>query len=93
LDDAVREIRLSKEVIEKQLGTSIELFAYPNGRHEDFTDQIKAALRTEGFACAVTTMHGINDASTDPFELRRLSHTDGDAKLWGLQLGLYRFVG
>jgi len=93
LDDAVREIRLSKEVIEKQLGTSIELFAYPNGRHEDFTDQIKEALRTEGFACAVTTMHGINDASTDPFELRRLSHTDGDAKLWGLQLGLYRFVG
>ena len=76
LSEAVSEISASRERIETKLGIPVRAFAYPNGRRGDFDASVKQALKDAGFQSAVTTICGANDASTDPFELRRSS-------MWG----------
>jgi peptidoglycan/xylan/chitin deacetylase (PgdA/CDA1 family) len=61
----------SKRTLEKETGLPADLFAYPNGQPGDFTEECKAILRKCGFACAVTTIPGVNTAATDRFALHR----------------------
>jgi len=68
---AAEEILQSKNVIESQLQSEVELFAYPLGRTIDFNDEVKSAVRAAGFRAAVTTIFGTNTGATDRFELRR----------------------
>ncbi len=75
-DEAVREIRDSRDAIERALGRPVTLFAYPNGSRGDFDEHVKRAVRDAGFRCAVTTVAGANDGGTDPFELRRVGMWD-----------------
>jgi peptidoglycan/xylan/chitin deacetylase (PgdA/CDA1 family) len=67
------EILRSKERIEGSLSRSCDLFCYPNGRAEDFNAETRAELVAAGFACALTTIPGKNEADTDLMELRRIS--------------------
>ena len=67
------ELRQSKETLQRELQRPISLFAYPNGKQVDFDLSIKDLLRQAGYRAAVTTLDGLNDASTDPFEMRRRS--------------------
>jgi hypothetical protein len=46
-------------------------FAYPNGREEDFSAWSKSVIRSAGYDAAVTTIWGLNYASTDRMELKR----------------------
>jgi len=92
LSEAIDEIAGAKARIEKRLGRSVALFAYPNGRAEDFNDAIKAAVKDAGFLAAVTTIPGTNDALTERFALRRLSLGDEDGSLFALRLGWYKFA-
>jgi len=71
-EEARRQVKGSKEKIESELGCEVTSFAYPNGRPVDFDATTKQILRKEGFLSAVTTVSGSNDASSDPFELRRV---------------------
>jgi peptidoglycan/xylan/chitin deacetylase (PgdA/CDA1 family) len=71
-DDEMRgEILQSKRIIEKQLGHPIELFAYPNGRQEDYNDNIVNLVRTV-FISAVTTSDGLATPAHDMHTLPRL---------------------
>ncbi len=76
--EARRQVKGSKERIESELGCEVTSFAYPNGRSVDFGATTKQILREEGFCCAVTTISGSNDASSDPFELRRVGFWDDE---------------
>ncbi len=69
--EMVEEVLGSRDALESQLGSRVTLFAYPNGAYGDFDESVKQVLRDAGFRCAATTVPGVNDASTDPFELRR----------------------
>ncbi len=89
-EEARRQIRGSRERIEQELGTRVTTFAYPNGRAEDFDESTKRILKEEGFTCAVTTVGGANDASTDPFALRRVGMWDEDPGLSVLRLAWSR---
>lgn len=91
LDQAAEEIRISKEAIEKRLGTPVRLFAYPNGGRDDFDESIKQLLKKTGFLCAVTTLGGTNDAGTDPYELKRLGAWEGDPLVFASRLGWQKF--
>lgn len=71
---ASREIRGSKDAVERRLGHPIGLFAYPVGSSVDYDDSVKALVRDAGFTGAVTTRWGGNDADSDPFELRRVRY-------------------
>lgn len=89
LSEARNEILASKETIEKRLGTPVRLFAYPNGTSGDFNEPIKDILKEAGFLGAVTTLWGVNGTSTDPFELKRISLSDGDPHICAVKLGWY----
>jgi peptidoglycan/xylan/chitin deacetylase (PgdA/CDA1 family) len=92
LAEAVNEIIASKKAIEYHLKSPVLLFAYPNGRSDDFNESIKTVLRESGFIGAVTTIWGVNNIHTDFFELRRLSMWGLDSRMCALKLGWYKFA-
>jgi peptidoglycan/xylan/chitin deacetylase (PgdA/CDA1 family) len=71
LEERRREIRQSLEEVEGLTGRPCRLFAYPNGRAEDFGDLDKVVLRQAGVQMAVTALPGPNPPRTDPLALRR----------------------
>jgi peptidoglycan/xylan/chitin deacetylase (PgdA/CDA1 family) len=66
------EIHGSKKRIEQELQMPVPHFAYPNGRLLDVAPECPSLLGDGGFSTAVTTVHGINDDSTDVFHLKRI---------------------
>jgi peptidoglycan/xylan/chitin deacetylase (PgdA/CDA1 family) len=76
---AASEISVSKAHIEQLTGREATAFAYPNGRAGDFTDANVSAVRACGFRCGVTTIHGANAPTRNPFLLRRIGLGDWTA--------------
>ena len=72
IDDVQNEMRSSKQTIEEKLGRSIATFAYPFGLERDFSPVIIDLARECGFTNAPTAIHGLNDATTSPFEIKRI---------------------
>ena len=72
VDNIREEMFKSKHEIECQLGISIDTFAYPNGKMDDFNEVVKTVVKEAGYLCAVTTIYGANPYGQDPFELRRM---------------------
>jgi peptidoglycan/xylan/chitin deacetylase (PgdA/CDA1 family) len=83
---ARRELAESKALIQEQLGVAVDGFAYPNGTRADFLPETKRMLREAGYAYAVTTIPGANEAETDPWELRRATPWDEDVFAFGVRL-------
>ena len=63
------EVRNSKQRIEEELITPCDLFAYPDGKHDDRTFQL---VKSAGFVAAVTQDRGSNISKTNPLQLRRI---------------------
>ena len=66
------ELCRSRDIIQQHLGKA-DLFAYPNGTRDDFTDVTKELLRAQDYSCAATTISGLNAADADVYELRRVN--------------------
>jgi peptidoglycan/xylan/chitin deacetylase (PgdA/CDA1 family)/CelD/BcsL family acetyltransferase involved in cellulose biosynthesis len=81
-----------KRRIEEELQSPVDLFAYPNGREEDFGSANKHLIRNAGYKAAVTTIWGTNYASTDPMELRRGGPWETSLDLFAYKLDWYHFV-
>jgi peptidoglycan/xylan/chitin deacetylase (PgdA/CDA1 family) len=57
--------------LEREIGQTLPVFAYPGGRYGDNTIQ---ALQQGGFVLAFTTVRGVNELGrADPFQLRRIN--------------------
>ncbi|HWR97498.1 MAG TPA: polysaccharide deacetylase family protein [Candidatus Methanoperedens sp.] len=67
-EEALCEIRASREALETRLGVSPRAFAYPNG---DFTPRIAAQVRACGFEAAFVTRKGLLDLNSDRYALGR----------------------
>jgi peptidoglycan/xylan/chitin deacetylase (PgdA/CDA1 family) len=73
-DEAEKEIRESKSVLERITGLPVTLFAYPNGRPgQDYSPTHIRMLESAGFDAAVTTVNACADRSRNLFELPRIS--------------------
>jgi peptidoglycan/xylan/chitin deacetylase (PgdA/CDA1 family) len=70
--EQLEDVSRSKKLLEHELDIPIELLAYPNGEHGDFTPATFDALRRAAYSHAVTTIPGVNTHSTPPLELRRV---------------------
>jgi len=70
-DDAERELRESKRLIEMRLGCPILDFAYPFGQPADCGEGSSEIIVRCGYRSAVTTTAGINRAGANPFSLQR----------------------
>jgi peptidoglycan/xylan/chitin deacetylase (PgdA/CDA1 family) len=68
-----REIADSCAALERETGRPPTVFAYPNGRAQDFDERAKAALRRRGIRFALSTVGGIARRESDPFALPRLA--------------------
>ncbi|MEW8506765.1 MAG: polysaccharide deacetylase family protein [Candidatus Thiodiazotropha sp.] len=77
-EELLRELSISKEVIEKQLGDDVSLFCYPNGQPNDINKLVVDSVQRTGYRAAVTTTYGFNDCTdNDAFSLKRVSY-NGD---------------
>ena len=76
--DAFTEISESADEIETEMGTRPRLFAYPNGRQEDYNDGIIAYLKEAGFAGACAGDAGPESNEPDPFAVKRIAPKGGE---------------
>jgi peptidoglycan/xylan/chitin deacetylase (PgdA/CDA1 family)/CelD/BcsL family acetyltransferase involved in cellulose biosynthesis len=90
--EAAWEVTECKRRVEQEIQSEVDLFAYPNGREEDFASSSKDVLRHAGYRAAVTTIWGMNYSSTDPMELRRGGPWEDDPALFALKLDWYQFA-
>jgi len=74
--EAMLEISESKRIIEDNLGTRVLHFAIPNGRDEDFTEELREFCKREGFESVVTTNFGVVTIQSDPYSLPRVSPSE-----------------
>jgi peptidoglycan/xylan/chitin deacetylase (PgdA/CDA1 family) len=72
-DDKVAwEITESCATLERETGRAPKVFAYPNGRPQDFDARAQEVLRGRGVRWALSTAHGFADRASDPMALPRL---------------------
>ena len=72
-DRLAEEVGGSMREVQSRLRRPSRVFAYPNGRAQDFDARGAAAVRAAGGIAAVTTIEGLNGAGADPFTLRRIT--------------------
>ncbi len=71
------EIAGSRRDIEKEIGTVVQNFCYPNGTEGDFDAECVQAVEAAGFASAVTAIRGLNPPGADRLRLRRIGIDPG----------------
>ena len=86
-----REMVLSRQRIEQNISKSCDLFCYPNG---DFNDVTTRIAKETGYACALTTLEGMNTASSDRYKLKRtgIMMSGGKAEFAMTVTGIEKFV-
>jgi len=67
-----KEMAASRDELAGVLGRPVRHFCYPVGGLDEFNSASVAAAKNTGFATATTTVRGLNDRSSDPFQLNRL---------------------
>ena len=95
-EEARREIVDSKAEIERELGVSIDCFAYPTGRPVDYDEAIKQMLREAGFRTAVTTRSGSNrrdrGVQPDVFDILRSFPGRSTGVQFSARMAYHRFA-
>ncbi len=71
LDEAVREIAVSKLTLEEQLGRPVRGYAYVKGSEAHFHPVHESILKQAGYEIAFTSISRQNKSSTNPFRLGR----------------------
>ena len=66
------EIFQSCADIERETGSAPTIFAYPNGRPQDFDERSKTALRSRGIRWALATTSSFAHPNSDPLALPRI---------------------
>ena len=69
-EEAIAQIRGSKELLESRLGFPIQTFCYPYGRMNAETPSL---VRDAGYRLACSTRKGANTDQTDRYALRRIN--------------------
>lgn len=71
VDEAAREITLSKLRLEEHLGRPVRAFAYVKGSEAHYRPVHLSLLRQAGYDVAFTSVSGANSSSSDPLQLHR----------------------
>jgi peptidoglycan/xylan/chitin deacetylase (PgdA/CDA1 family) len=72
------EIHGCKQEIERNLGSPVAHFAYPNGKRRDYTSEVVEEVARAGYEAAVTAVAGANTGDTPIFELQRIGGSAED---------------
>jgi hypothetical protein len=71
------EVFESCGALERETGRAPIVFAYPNGRPQDFDERTKAALRRRGVRWALAATRGLAHRNSDPLALPRIMIWNG----------------
>jgi peptidoglycan/xylan/chitin deacetylase (PgdA/CDA1 family) len=66
------DLAASRWKLAEALGAPVRLFAYPFGGAEHITPAARELVREAGFICCASCHGGVNPATPDPFDLRRI---------------------
>ena len=86
VDEAAREIALSKLRLEERLGRSVRAFAYVKGSEAHYRLVHLSLLRQAGYDLAFTSISGANGPQTDPLQLHRYNVEPYSARTFELVL-------
>ncbi|MDI7215568.1 polysaccharide deacetylase family protein [Leptospira santarosai] len=67
-----KDISLSIELLEYNLGIKLIHYAYPEGQPFHYNETIIQLLKDKGIICSPSALHGTNDRMIDMFNLRRI---------------------
>jgi len=84
-----QEIQISKDILEQNLGTTVDHFAYTIG---GFSEGIKEIVKGAGYKAACATNRGYDRFNKDVYELNRVRFSDKDNRkdyLWIKLSGYY----
>ena len=71
IDEAAREITLSKLRLEERLGRPVRAFAFVKGSEADYRPVHLSLLKQAGYEVAFTSVSGSNGRAADPLQLHR----------------------
>jgi peptidoglycan/xylan/chitin deacetylase (PgdA/CDA1 family) len=86
LDEAVREIAVSKLKLEERLGRPVRSYAYVKGSEADYHPVHESILKQAGYEIAFTSTSRANGPSTNPFRLGRYNVEPYPARTFELVL-------
>jgi peptidoglycan/xylan/chitin deacetylase (PgdA/CDA1 family) len=86
VDEAAREIALSKLRLENALGREVTAFAYVKGSEADYRPVHLSLVRQAGYRLGFTSVTGANGATADRFRLRRYNVEPYPARTFELVL-------
>jgi len=87
-----RELKGSKEILEKHLGKKVDLFCYPIGA---FDDRVEKAVKAAGYSCAVATNPGRFRPVNDIYAIKRIkiSRTSNNLFVFFVETsGIYTWI-
>jgi len=73
------ELTLSKRLVEQNLAKPCDLFCYPNGDYDDFSETTTRLLKDAGFRCGLTTVAGFVKPASNPYTMLRFGTDDRDS--------------
>ncbi len=83
------EIGHSKMELQQVVGSQVRHFAYPAG---SYNDRVVAQVKKFAYDTAVTTEAGFNDASSDPYRLKRVGTNGSFIMFQAMTSGSYFFL-
>jgi peptidoglycan/xylan/chitin deacetylase (PgdA/CDA1 family) len=86
VDEATREIALSKLRLEERLGREVKAFAYAKGSEAHFGPVHVSLVRQAGYELGFTSVSGANGPHSDRFRLRRYNVESYSARTFQLVL-------
>jgi peptidoglycan/xylan/chitin deacetylase (PgdA/CDA1 family) len=90
-EEAKQEIYESKMEIETRVGRKVRHFAVPNGRIEDFNDELKRYCKEIGISTVVSTVSGVVSHLSDPYFLKRINPPP-PIHIFACELARYMFL-
>jgi peptidoglycan/xylan/chitin deacetylase (PgdA/CDA1 family) len=86
IDEAAREIAISKIRLEERLGRPVRAFSYVKGSEADYKPVHPSLVRQAGYDIAFTAVSGANGPTSDPLQLRRYNVEPYSARTFELVL-------
>ncbi|HVA30723.1 MAG TPA: polysaccharide deacetylase family protein, partial [Gaiellaceae bacterium] len=86
LDEAAREIAISKFRLEERLGRPVRAFSFVKGSEAHYKQVHLSLVRQAGYDVAFTAVSGANTPASDPLQLRRYNVEPYSARTFELVL-------
>ena len=80
LDEAKKEILVSKEILERRVGEEVKHFAFPNGRDQDFSEDLREYCKEIGLVTVASVSYGPNSGRKE--ELLSLRRIGAHSPVW-----------